>query len=237
MNRVWQSPAVTRTYLRDVRGAIPLAAEQIDILLRVIGAAGRPIERFLDLGCGDGILAAALLERHPRARGVLLDFSEPMLAAARQKLRRLVRRLRFVCADYGDPAWVRLVPGGAPFDAILSGFSIHHQPDRRKRALYAEIFGLLRPGGVFLNLEHVSSPSRWIESAWDDYMIDALHRFHRGEPRDQVARRYHFRPDKQANILAPMERQCRWLRRIGFEDVDCFFKSFELALFGGRRPA
>jgi tRNA (cmo5U34)-methyltransferase len=237
LNRVWQSPAVTRTYLRDVRGAIPLAAEQIDILLRVIGAAGRQVERFLDLGCGDGILAAALLERHPRARGVLLDFSEPMLAAARQKLRRSVRRLRFVCADYSAPAWIRQVREGAPFDAIVSGFSIHHQPDRRKRALYAEIFGLLRPGGVFLNLEHVSSPSRWIESAWDDYMIDALHRFHRGEPRDQVARRYHFRPDKQANILAPMERQCRWLRRIGFEDVDCFFKSFELALFGGRRPA
>jgi len=44
------------------------------------------------------------------------------------------------------------------------------------------------------------------------------------------------RPDKAANILAPVETQCRWLRRIGFVEVDCYFKHFELAVFGGRRP-
>jgi hypothetical protein len=28
-----------------------------------------------------------------------------------------------------------------------------------------------------------------------------------------------------------------WLREIGYVDVDCYFKSFEFAVFGGRRPA
>ena len=41
---------------------------------------------------------------------------------------------------------------------------------------------------------------------------------------------------QEGNILAPVELQCEWLRRIGFEDVDCYFKIFELAVFGGRRP-
>jgi hypothetical protein len=36
-------------------------------------------------------------------------------------------------------------------------------------------------------------------------------------------------------ILAPVDLQCAWLRLIGFQDVDCFFKVFELALFGGRK--
>jgi hypothetical protein len=51
-----------------------------------------------------------------------------------------------------------------------------------------------------------------------------------------VARHYYDRPDKSANILAPVERQCTWLREIGFTDVDCYLKVFELAVFGGRRP-
>jgi tRNA (cmo5U34)-methyltransferase len=34
---------------------------------------------------------------------------------------------------------------------------------------------------------------------------------------------------------APVERQCEWLRDVGYADVDCFFKVFELAVFGGRR--
>jgi len=33
-----------------------------------------------------------------------------------------------------------------------------------------------------------------------------------------------------------VEVQCEWLRDAGFIDVDCFFKAFELAIFGGKRP-
>lgn len=47
---------------------------------------------------------------------------------------------------------------------------------------------------------------------------------------------YVHRPDKDANILALVEPQCEWLREFGFEDVDCYFKIFELAIIGGRRP-
>jgi len=43
------------------------------------------------------------------------------------------------------------------------------------------------------------------------------------------------RPDRAANILASVEDQCRWLRDIGFVEVDCFWKYFELAIFGGVR--
>ena len=51
-----------------------------------------------------------------------------------------------------------------------------------------------------------------------------------------LSRTYLERPDKEGNILAPVELQCSWLRDLGFADVDCFFRLFELALFGGRRP-
>jgi tRNA (cmo5U34)-methyltransferase len=233
VSRIWQSAPVVATYLESVRGAVPLAAEQIDVMLRLIRP---PVRTFLDLGCGDGILAAAILSRYPRAHGVLLDYSEPMLAAARERLRPQARRLRFLPADYGEATWTDSVQSESPFDAVVSGFSIHHQPDQRKRVIYRQIFHLLRPDGWFVNIEHVSSPSPEVESVWDDYMIDALHCLHPGQSRRQVASRYHYRPDKAANILAPVEAQCRWLRRIGFADVDCYFKVFELAVFGGRRP-
>lgn len=38
------------------------------------------------------------------------------------------------------------------------------------------------------------------------------------------------------NIRAPVEDQCDWLREIGYEGVDCYFKIFEPAVFGGRKP-
>jgi hypothetical protein len=70
----------------------------------------------------------------------------------------------------------------------------------------------------------------------DDLFIDHLLRLHPDKSRTAVAQTYYDRPDKAANILAPVEVQCEWLREIGFDDVDCYLKIFELAVFGGRKP-
>jgi ubiquinone/menaquinone biosynthesis C-methylase UbiE len=235
-DQVWKTSCRVAAYLEGIRGAIPQAQEQIDITLRLIAACGRPVRSFLDLGCGDGVLSAAILERFPQAEGVLVDFSEPMLDAARKRFAGREASLRLVNADYGLESWKGAVDWLGPYDAIVSGYSIHHQPDTRKRRVYAEIFRLLRPGGIFVNVEHVSSPSAWVGSVNDELFIDHLHRQLEDRSRAEVAETYLQRPDKAANILAPVEVQCQWLREIGFTDVDCYLKVLELAVFGGRRP-
>lgn len=239
-DRVWQSADLNRRFLEGVRGGIPLAEEQLRILRRLVNGVGFPVRAVLDLGCGDGVLGRALLAEHPDATGVFLDFSETMLAAARNALGSDLSRHRTVAADFGASDWVAAVEADAPFDVIVSGFSIHHQSDDRKRALYGELFGLLRPGGIFLNLEHVASASTWGEAMFDAYFVEALVDYHqrKGSCRTpgQIADEYYHREDKAANCLAAVEVQCAWLRDVGFERVDCFFKAFELALFGGLRP-
>ena len=56
-------PDLASQFLKTAQSSVPLAIEQIDIMLRLIGAARDPITRFLDLGSGDGVLSAAILER------------------------------------------------------------------------------------------------------------------------------------------------------------------------------
>ena len=54
--------------------------------------------------------------------------------------------------------------------------------------------------------------------------------------KQEIADIFMNRPDKDANILLTVAAQCNWLREIGYEEVDCYFRIFELAVFGGRRP-
>ncbi|MEM7114496.1 MAG: class I SAM-dependent methyltransferase [Chloroflexota bacterium] len=253
---IWQTTTTTNTYLADVRGAIPLAHEQIDVMLRLIRAArgDEGATAVLDLGCGNGILGQAVIDQYPNAQALFIDFSAPMLAAAKQRLAKY-ERASFLQVDYGDKNWrleigewamdtmqspIPNQPISNRFDIIVSGFSIHHQPDERKREIYQEIFELLRPGGIFLNLEHVQSATPWIEAQHDELFIDHMHVYQQEQggtlTRTAVSTDYHARSDKIANILAPVEIQCNWLREIGFAHVDIFLKIFELALFGGLKP-
>ena len=239
-DEVWKLPAIVNRFL-SYRAAIPLAQEQIGVMMSILKTREEPIENFLDLGCGDGILGAAILGEYPSARGVFVDFSEPMLEQAREQLRDYTSQLVFENHNYGDPSWVNEIRAESPFDVIVSGYSIHHQPDDRKYSIYQEIFSLLKPGSWFVNIEHVSSAAQLNIDLFEHHYVSARYAIeqHNGGTRtfDELAEEYKNRPDKDANILAPVELQCDWLREIGYEEVDCYFRIYELAVFGGRKPS
>ena len=238
-DEVWKLPAIVNRYL-SYRAAIPMAAEQIGVMMAILKASGQPLESFLDLGCGDGILGATVLGEFPSARGLLADFSEPMLQQARVQLKDYADQLVFENLDYGQPGWVKTMQSYTPFDAVVSGYSIHHQPDTRKRQVYREIFSLLSPGGWFVNIEHVSSAARLNIDLFENHYVAARYAIEQQEGGtrefEQIAEEYKNRPDKAANILASVELQCDWLREIGYEEVDCYFRIYELAVFAGRKP-
>ena len=100
---VWQRQELAKLFLEDVRGGIPLAAEQIDVLLRVVRSGTAKIDRLLDLGCGDGILGRTVMAEHTQATGVFLDFSQHMIEAA--KRRADSQRAVFVVRDLAAREW------------------------------------------------------------------------------------------------------------------------------------
>lgn len=173
----------------------------------------REVGRVLDLGTGDGRLLALLLTERPAARGVGLDFSDVMLAAARQRFAG-EERVDLVEHDLTEP-----LPELGRFDAVVSSFVIHHLEHERKRSLYAEAFELLEPGGLFANFEHVASPTRRLHLAF----FEAI-----GEPIEN---------EDPSDRTLDVETQLGWLREIGFDDVDCYWKWLEMALMIGVKPA
>jgi len=238
-DEVWKLPAIVKRFL-SYRAAIPMAQEQIGVMMSILNSKQGSIENFMDLGCGDGILGATILGGYPSAHGVFVDFSEPMLGQAREQLKEYAGQVVFENLDYGLPAWVVRIQMFGPFDAIVSGYSIHHQPDPRKRQVYEEIFSLLKPDGWFINIEHVASAAQLNIDLFENHYVTARYAIEKENGGthtfEQLAEEYKKRPDKAANILAPTELQCDWLREIGFEEVDCYFRIYELAVFGGRKP-
>jgi tRNA (cmo5U34)-methyltransferase len=204
---LWTSSEHALDYL-GCADSIPHRVEGESTLLEFIP---RTAERILDLGTGDGRLLALVKREHPDATAIAIDFSPAMLEAAR---RRLVDHcsVTVVAHNLEDP-----LPEWASFDAVVSSFAIHHLIDERKRALYAEIYARLNPGGVFCNLEHVASSTPKLH---EEFLCRIGCTLETEDP---------------SNKLLDLETQLRWLREIGFSDVDCHWKWRELALLTGRR--
>lgn len=229
----WKDAEVARRFLDERRRAVPLGDEQVSIMLRVARRFVSQPARVADLGCGDGFLARAVLSEFPTAHALLIDHSEPMLQRAHEAMRPFSGRYEIRQGSISDPLPPQV--GEGPFDLIVSGHAIHHLPTARKRSLYREVFDWLRPGGLFVNIEHVSSATPELEAVHDEAYIDHIAAV-TAKHREQVEREYHGRPDRADNILEPVEAQVGWLREIGFEQADCYFKWLELAVFGGQRP-
>ena len=202
----WLSSTHALDYLARV-DKIPHRTEGEAVLLEVVPHTSR---RILDLGTGNGRLLALLKIDRPDAQCVALDFSPTMLDAVRKHY-ATDQNVEIVEHNMDYP-----LPQIGMFDAIVSSFAIHHLTDERKHGLYSEIFERLEPGGVFCNLEHVASPTPLLHKQF-------LH----------AAGITHEDP---ANKLLDLETQLRWLREIGFTDVDCLWKWREFALFAGVKP-
>jgi tRNA (cmo5U34)-methyltransferase len=204
---LWSTPEHALDYLRRADD-LPHRAEAESALLEFVPA--QPA-RILDLGAGAGRFIALVRAERPAASLVALDFSPTMLTALR-KLADADPRLTVVAHDFD-----RELPALGNFDAVISSFAIHHVVHARKRALYREVFHMLEPGGIFCNLDHVSSPTPVLHAGF--------------------LRAIGWGDEDPSNKLLDLETQLAWLREIGFIDVDCHWKWRELALFAGLKPA
>ena len=111
-----------------------------------------------ELGCGPGFLAEALLENCAIARYTLLDFSPQMLDLSRKRLEKFQDRTTFVQADFKKADWAARINDG--FDLIVSLQAVHElRHASRIPKLYAQLHGLLAPGGTILICDHVNSSS------------------------------------------------------------------------------
>lgn len=206
----WTDPQRVGDYLARADG-FPRRLEGEGVLLAHVPC---DVGRVLDLGTGDGRLLAMLQADRPGMHGVGLDFSEVMLDAARE---RFVGDGRVEIVEHDLAAPLPAAELGR-FDAVVSSLAIHHLEHERKRSLYGEAFELLEPGGVLANFEHVAPATERLHLAF----FEAI-----GVP---------IEDEDPSDRTLDVESQLRWLREIGFDDVDCYWKWLELALLIGVKP-
>lgn len=175
----------------------------------------------LDLGAGTGLFSKQVLERCPRARFVLWDVADRMLDVARERFRDYPEQFRYVADDY------RNLPEAGGFDLVVSSLSIHHLADEEKRALFRQVFRVLRDPGMFLNIDLIKGPTPCLEELYCADWYDKMRRA--GAPEEEIRAGIERRNAYDRDAL--MGDQLRWLSEAGFSDTDCVYRNYKMGLF------
>jgi SAM-dependent methyltransferase len=116
-----------------------------------------PNVSLLDLGCGNGTLAAKLVENGHQGGYVGVDMSEKLVEIARGLE---LPNTQFIVGDLANPDWDEELPG-APYDYIFCFAVMHHIPGDELRIHFLEkVRSLLVPSGRFIhsNWQFLESP-------------------------------------------------------------------------------
>jgi tRNA (cmo5U34)-methyltransferase len=232
----WQQPELVDTFLSERQQLLPMLDVEEALIQQLFKRAGRPLRRFIDIGAGDGAMTRLLRSFEPAAEAVLVDYSEPMLARAEQRLGAAgAGAWQTVRGDLRDPAWREALPAGR-YDAAVSSYAIHHLPAARKRALFAEIHELLEPGAMFVNMDVVAIAGP-LAGLFDEQMVaNAIVLEHTHEPaRSDEQVEQELLADGEDDQPDTIEEQLQWLKDAGFARPEVHFKWAEAAIYGGTR--
>jgi 2-polyprenyl-3-methyl-5-hydroxy-6-metoxy-1,4-benzoquinol methylase len=175
---------------------------------------------WLDIGCGSGVLGQRLAQSGFLGFYLGLDFSEPLLAEARLGAEGLAAHegfdLSYRPANLMQSDWAKGLTLQT-FDGILSFAVFHHLPGAEKRRqLFAQIFDLLKPGGVFIHSEWqfdrnpklAARVQPWTMAGLavedieqGDYLLDWRH-YTAGQPDEPGLRYVHLFTEAELKVMA-----------------------------------
>lgn len=194
----------------------------------------------VDLCCGEGLLATAVLAAQPEANVVCLDRSPALRAAAERRLAGDGARVRTATCSLLPLA----MPELPPLRAIVSSLALHHVPHADKPAVYAALHARLAPGGALIVADLVAPASELARELaareWDAAVQEADARAGAGGSAwaEFVALRWNwFRFPEEVDHPALLAVELDWLRAAGFTGVDCVWADCGHAVFGGYRVA
>lgn len=217
---------------------VPGRELQIETICSLI-KPGKEKSVILELCCGEGLLAEAILKQYNDCTVIGLDGSEEMLDISKTRLKQFGNRFKPVTFDLNSKEWRNEYK---PVSAVVSSLAIHHLSGEEKKELFNDVYLMLDTGGSFVIADIILPASEkgniYAANLWDKIVkersleIDSDIKFF--ETFEKLCWNYFKYPDdidKPSTIFD----QLLWLKEAGFTGVDVFWLKAGHAVYGGFR--
>lgn len=217
--------------------AVPDRDEQFAVLLTLVPYARDEAFRAVELGCGEGLLAEALLDAFPHATVLALDGSASMREAAAGRLARFGARATVAPFDLLEDDWLPRLDGA---DLVWASLSVHHRDGPGKQSLFRQAAARTSDRAAFLLADVVeppNGPARGLFADVYDHIAESQSLTQTGGDDAYAAfvrEQWNcYRYPDPVDIPSPLADQVAWLREAGFAVAGSFWQHAGHAVYGG----
>jgi tRNA (cmo5U34)-methyltransferase len=232
---------ISQTFIDYGSYFVPQRELQIQIMVDIVGHTSQPCS-VLELACGEGLLAGALLDQLPGSQVLGLDGSTLMIETARERLARFGDRFTAGLFELESLEWRTR---DRSFQAVVSSLAIHHLDGPGKQRLFSDLFAMLSPGGTVVIADviepaHAAGMALAADGLDETVRQRCLELDRSTEFIDQLMglswNMFRYEDDDDFDKPSRLQDQLQWLTNAGFEDVDVYWMLAGHAIFGGWKP-
>lgn len=212
-----------RKYDEIILTLIPNYRQMVDVLVSILPFPTEQAFSVIDLGCGTGTISKKIKDFFPNAKLTCVDIAKNMLdiASAKNGPDTIL-----IHADFNSFKFPQ------KYDAIVSSLALHHlEKDEDKEAFYSRIHKALNNGGIFVNLDVVTSGDAFLQQIylqkWKDYMVS-------NTSVQEVENKWlpnYYAEDRPVSLA----RHFEMLENSGFDMIDVVYKNYNYAVYCARK--
>ncbi len=194
--------------------------------------------RILDLGVGTGYLTHKIIEIFPNVSVIAIDAAEMMIDKAKIRLKAQLKQITFKTSTFQElPGKVKDVAG---LDAVVSAFALHHLLREEKQKLFQYVYSILKPDGWFINCDIFNAIDPANEALYRRLLYKGTQERSLSLKREEktldfIASEYTSKEKRDGDNLFSIAEETQLLTEAGFRMVDCFWKEYREAVYGGTK--
>jgi len=194
--------------------------------------------RILDLGVGTGYLTHKIIETFPNVSIVAVDAAGMMIDKAKIRLKAQLGQVTFKVATFQElPDKANDITG---LDAVVSAFALHHLLKEEKLKLFQFVHSILKPDGWFINCDIFNAADPSNEALYRRLLYKgtqerALRLKKQEKSLDYIASEYTSKEKRDGDHPLSITEETQLLTEAGFRSVDCFWKEYREAVYGGKK--
>ncbi|MDX1417637.1 MAG: class I SAM-dependent methyltransferase [Candidatus Promineifilaceae bacterium] len=232
--RRYDRKTVAERYHRQGGFAADRKVKMLTVALELLVILAQEGGTLLELGAGTGHFTEMIVDSGRFSDIYVTDGASSMLAIAREALPNENGRLHFSLLDF-EKQWSRRF-AEITFDAVTSSMALHHAAD--KRGLFAQVYDVLKPGGVFILGDHMAAASELGQDLIGRER--ALIRLGRKQQWSEEQIKEQMRIDQyrqkiEGDQCESVIQYLAYLAEVGFANADCLWQDYWLAVFLARK--